>query len=318
MPTVAHWDDVEPVRRERGHIAGSWRDLGSAAGSVAVGVTRIEVDPGRWSTPLHLEGSEEEIFYVLGGSGVSLHWDGESTSAHAIEPGDCIVYLALEVGHTLRAGPDGLDVLAFGQRSYADSATYLPRAGVSWLGVSWVVSGGEENHPWTREAAAGEPEVGEVLERPPSIVTARDVEPYERLKETVASRWWDLGDAGGSLRTGLQEAVVEPGMLMNPPHCHSAEEELFVVLEGEGTLALGRREDDMEEHPLRPGSVVARPAGTRVAHSVRAGDRPMRVLAYGTREPNDITYYPRSRKISFRGVGVIGRLEPLDYWEGEL
>ena len=317
MVGVAHWDDVAPIRRERGHLAGSWRDLGTAAGSVTVGLQRIEIDPGRWSTPLHLEGSEEEIFYVLGGSGLSLHWDGESTAAHEIGPGDCVVYLALEVGHTLRAGPDGLDVLAFGMRSYADSATYLPRAGVSWLGASWVISGGEENHPWTREAAVGEPEVGEVLERPSAIVNVRDVEPYERLKESVVARWWDLGEAAGSLRTGLQEAVVEPAKLMNPPHCHSAEEELFVVLDGEGSLRLSRGED-VEEHRVGPGSVVARPAGTRAAHAFQAADEPLRMLAYGTREPNDIVYYPRSRKISFRGVGVIGRIEPLDYWEGEL
>jgi uncharacterized cupin superfamily protein len=44
----------------------------------------------------------------------------------------------------------------------------------------------------------------------------------------------------------------------------------------------------------------------------------MRYLAYGTREPNDIAYYPRSNKIYFRGVGVMARLEKLDYWDGEL
>jgi hypothetical protein len=43
----------------------------------------------------------------------------------------------------------------------------------------------------------------------------------------------------------------------------------------------------------------------------------MTLLAYGTRDPNDITYYPRSDKISWRGVGVIGRIERLDYWDGE-
>jgi uncharacterized cupin superfamily protein len=63
--------------------------------------------------------------------------------------------------------------------------------------------------------------------------------------------------------------------------------------------------------------VISRPAGTRVAHSFRAGDRELAYLAYGTRDPNDIAYYPRSQKISFRGVGVITRLERLDYWEGE-
>ena len=40
-------------------------------------------------------------------------------------------------------------------------------------------------------------------------------------------------------------------------------------------------------------------------------------LVYGTREPNDICYYPRSNKIGFRGVGVLARLESLDYWDGE-
>jgi uncharacterized cupin superfamily protein len=36
-------------------------------------------------------------------------------------------------------------------------------------------------------------------------------------------------------------------------------------------------------------------------------------LAYGTRDPNDIAYYPRSNKIFFRGVGLIARLDSLDY-----
>ena len=105
---------------------------------------------------------------------------------------------------------------------------------------------------------------------------------------------------------------MEARKLSNPPHCHGAEEELFVVLDGTGTVVLGD-----EEHAVRAGSVVARPAATRVAHAFRAGDESLRLLAYGTREPNDIVFYPRSGKISFRGVGVIGRIEPLSYWDGE-
>ena len=49
----------------------------------------------------------------------------------------------------------------------------------------------------------------------------------------------------------------------------------------------------------------------------RAGDRRLTYLAYGTRDPGDVCYYPRSNKIAFRGVGVIARLEQLDYWDGE-
>jgi hypothetical protein len=43
----------------------------------------------------------------------------------------------------------------------------------------------------------------------------------------------------------------------------------------------------------------------------------MRYLAYGTREPNDIVYYPRSNKLYWRGVGLIGRVDALEYSDGE-
>jgi uncharacterized cupin superfamily protein len=68
---------------------------------------------------------------------------------------------------------------------------------------------------------------------------------------------------------------------------------------------------------VRRGSVVARPPGTGVAHAFRGGDAGLTLLAWGTREPNDICWYPRSRKLFWRGVGVIGRIEALDYWDGE-
>ena len=304
---IAHCDEVEGRRREAGHLGATWTDLGTAAGSVTVGVQRIEIDPEGWSTPAHSKGSEEEIFFVLGGSGISWQ-EGE---VYDVRAGDCLVHLALEETHTLRAGPGGLDVLAFGMRSYAES-THLPRAGVSWLGRTWVEVGADDA-PWTREAAAGEPELKPPSERPARIVNVEDVEARGRELETIHAYWRDLGRAAGSERTGLKHIRVEPSKLSVPPHCHSAEEEIFVVLEGDGTLLLGE-----EEHPVRRGQVVARPAGTGVAHSFRGGPEGMTVLAYGTREPNDIAYYPRSNKIYWRGVGVIGRVERLDYWDGEV
>ena len=77
MKHLVHWDDVEPKRRAFGHLASTMTDLGSPAGTIGVGVTRFQVDPGKWSTPAHIELIEEEIFYVLGGSGFA--WmDGET------------------------------------------------------------------------------------------------------------------------------------------------------------------------------------------------------------------------------------------------
>jgi uncharacterized cupin superfamily protein len=63
--------------------------------------------------------------------------------------------------------------------------------------------------------------------------------------------------------------------------------------------------------------VVARPPGTGVAHSFIAGDDGLEYLGWGTRESNDICYYPDSGKVFLCGVGVIGRIEPVDYWDGE-
>ena len=55
----------------------------------------------------------------------------------------------------------------------------------------------------------------------------------------------------------------------------------------------------------------------RIAHSFLAGADGVTMLIYGTRRANDMAFYPRSNKINFRGVGVITRLEKLDYWDGE-
>jgi uncharacterized cupin superfamily protein len=233
-----------------------------------------------------------------------------------VRAGDCLVHLPLENAHTLRAGDDGLDVLAFGQRIYAGGVSWLPRAGVAWLGATWAPVGADDDHPWKREAAAGPPEVGEPSPRPSNIVNVDDVESVERDGATVGRRVRDLGRAAGSQWTGLRLSEVLPGKLNAPPHCHSAEEEIFVVLDGEGHLLLWER-DEVSEHPVRRGSVVARPPGTEDAHAFRAGDEGLTLLMYGTREPNDICFYPRSGKVYLVGVGVIARLEPLDYWDGE-
>ncbi|MCP9485562.1 MAG: cupin domain-containing protein [Gaiellaceae bacterium MAG52_C11] len=313
---ISHWDELPWTRMERGHIAGDWQSL-TGERSVVSGVKRIRVDAGKWSTPAHVESSEEEIFYVLSGSGVSWQ-DG---ACYDVGAGDCLVHTARTEAHTLRAGVDGLEVLAFGERHLASGAR-LPRAGVSWGLGAWVRTGAEDDHPWKLEVEAGEPDVAASSELPAWIVHLDDVPVSERRSEDVARDWRDLGRAAGSERTGIKHVRVDPGLLGAVPHCHSVEEELFVVLEGGGELELWPAPQSVsvterQTHSVREGSVVARPAGTRLAHAFRAGSDGLAYLAYGTRDPNDLAYYPRSNKIFFRGLGLIGRLESLEYGDGE-
>jgi uncharacterized cupin superfamily protein len=110
---------------------------------------------------------------------------------------------------------------------------------------------------------------------------------------------------------------VLPGKLNNAPHCHFAEEEIFVILDGEGHLLLWET-DGVAEYPVRRGTVIARPPGTGVAHAFRAGAEPLFLLMYGTREPQDICFYPRSGRLALSGLGMIARVErSLEAWDDE-
>jgi uncharacterized cupin superfamily protein len=307
---IAHWDEAPKRSRALGHLQGTWTFLGEAAGCGTVGVRRLEIPTGGWSTPAHEHGRDEEIFYVLAGSGLSWQ-DGETFE---VRPGDCVVYRADEVAHTLHALED-LDVLAFGNR-YADEAVSFPRTGLSSVGARIVETspGFYDGLPaqFHAEAKAGPPELTDPSPRPATIVNVADVEEERVERPRVARVRRNLGRAAGSVSTGLQHVTVDPGKLGTVQHCHSAEEEIFVILDGEGVLLLGD-----EETPVRPGHAISHPPATGIAHTLRAAARGLTYLAYGTREPNDICWYPHSRKISWRGVGVIARLEPLDYWDGE-
>jgi uncharacterized cupin superfamily protein len=311
---ITHFDDAPAREYALGHIRGRWTMLGDAAGCATVGVRRIQLPAGGWSTPVHDHGRSEEIFYVLSGRGVSWH-DGATA---AIGADDCIVYHPRRGGHSLRAD-EGLDVLAFGPREY-DESLQLPRLGLSMLGRRGVESipGPDDGTPLqhVREAELGPPGLPDTSaergERPPTIVNLDEVDAERVERPRVVRTRRNLGRAAGSRLTGLQHVEVAAGRYAAPQHCHSLEEEIFVILDGAGVLVLGD-----EETAVRPGHVIARPAGTGVAHAFRA-ETDLTYLAYGTREAGDICFYPRSNKLAFWGVGVIARLEPIaDYWDGE-
>jgi len=277
-PNLTHWDAVSADEPGVGHPQGRRRDLGTAAASSRAGALLAELPPGGCAAPRRTHADEGELFYILDGEGFSIQDD----RTYAVGAGDCLLHRVREPTHTLVAGEGGLTYLAFGPRI-------------------------------AREAAAGPPEIGTPqARRPPTIIAVADVPPSEVHRGRFRHKVRRIGDALGSETTGMRHVRIAPGSFSAPHHCHGAEEELFVVLGGSGQVRLGEDRFD-----VRRGSVVARPPGTGIAHSFVAGDQGLEVLTWGTREPNDICFYPDSGKVYLCGVGVIGRIEPLDYWDGE-
>lgn len=307
---IAHWDDVEHHRRAKGEMDATWQRLGQAAGTNGVGVNRVRVAPGKLPTPPHSHGASEEIFFVLVGSG--LAWQDEQV--HEVRPGDCVIHRANELEHTFVAGPDGLEYLVYGT-NHPTEFGWLPRSGAVRIGWPWVE--GRVDDPWDREAEAPPLAYGEPAERPSNIVNVDEVELERWGRATTAP----LATQERSDQAGFHWERLDPGARGAVPHCHSEEEEVFVIVEGDGTLQLWpsplAEAREHEEIPVRAGHVIARPPATRVSHAFRAGPNGLTMLIYGTRKPNDMCWYPRSNKIAWRGLGVIGRIESLEYDDGE-
>ncbi len=137
-----------------------------------------------------------------------------------------------------RRATEGLDVLAFGQRTYARGNTWLPRAGVAGSGRPGLLSAprrttrGRARRPPARREVAG------VSPRPSTIVNVADVEAVERDGAKSAAACATSAARPARRGPGLRLVEVLPGKLNAPPHCHSAEEEIFVVLEGSGHAAV--------------------------------------------------------------------------------
>jgi len=307
MGPTAHWDDTPTFRADVGPMGADWDFLSRALGCDKVGVSRIRVSPGKQSTPVHAHFGEEEIFYVLRGSG----WSWQESGVYEIGEGDVVLHPNMEAAHTVVAGDDGIDVLAFGDNLRAEAVRF-PRIDAGWIGG--MVLDVLPVHQFQLEAErAGAVELPEQADpRPSTILNVNDVDPIVFQRDRVDARARFLGRALGARRTALNLTTLAPGTESAQPHCHSAIEELFVVLDGDGVLLLGT---DEEEHPVRAGSLVSRPAGTGVAHNFRAGDGGLTMLMYSDVDPNDMCFYPRSGKVLIRGLGIVIKPEQVGYWD---
>lgn len=318
---LCHWDEVAEREVEAGHLHSHIADLGAASGTVHIGARRYRIAPGAQGGPAHVHDAEEEICFVVAGGGLS--WQDGTT--YEVRAGDALLHPPAGPAHCLVAGDEGLVAIVFGE-SRAVEVGRMPRAGLARVGRMYTALG-EAQDSFAREAAAGPLERDhDPTPRPAGIVDVADVSGDERDRGEFGATIRNIGVALGSRSTGMRHATIRPGRINAPPHLHNAEEEMFVVLDGAGTLVLYDLDGAVTaQHPVRAGHVIARPAGTGVAHTFRAGDGGMTVLSYGERKGEDVAWYPRSSKLAFRGFsgsgvlgGIVVKVERADFWDGEV
>ena len=150
-------------------------------------------------------------------------------------------------------------------------------------------------------------------------------EVREPLYDTACAR---LARGTAARKLGASVDVLEPGKRGCPYHLHHAQEEMFIILEGSGTLRVAG-----ELLPLVTGDVVFIPPGPDYPHQIiNTSQLPLKMLSISTMETPEICEYPDSGKFlaessvggnsnspagtrSFDHIGCTSA--SLDYWHGE-
>jgi len=139
---------------------------------------------------------------------------------------------------------------------------------------------------------------------------------HERRDPLYDTRCASLAQGTAAVKLGAGIDIVAPGKRGCPYHLHHAQEEMFVVLEGQGHLRVAG-----EMLPVKAGDVVFVPPGRDYPHQfVNTSDLPLKYLSISTREQPEICEYPDSDKVLAYGGGfdtIHRRGESLDYWDGE-
>jgi uncharacterized cupin superfamily protein len=144
----------------------------------------------------------------------------------------------------------------------------------------------------------------------------REVRPP--LYDSACAR---LARGTAARKLGASIDTVAPGMRSCPYHFHHAQEEMFIVIEGSGTLRVAG-----EMLPLRAGDIAFVPPGPEYPHQIiNTSDAPLKYLSISTRESPEVCEYPDSGKYLAMATLPEGKCfdaiqrtaNSVDYWDGE-
>ncbi len=143
-------------------------------------------------------------------------------------------------------------------------------------------------------------------------------ERRDPLYQSQAAR---LGTGTAAQKLGASVDIVAPGKRSCPYHFHYAQEEMFVIIDGQGTLRVAG-----ERLPIKSGDVIFIPPGPEYPHQlINTSDAPLKYLSISTRETPEVCEYPDSGKyqamVTINGARAFTAVQrpetTLDYWDGE-
>ncbi len=113
------------------------------------------------------------------------------------------------------------------------------------------------------------------------------------LSESFQARRVVVAAQLGAEKLGCSLMSLDPGQKAWPYHLHHVNEEMFLILKGEGLLRI-----DGGERDIREGDMICLPPGPDSAHQiVNNSNAELRYLAISTMEEPEVTEFPDSDKI---------------------
>ena len=159
------------------------------------------------------------------------------------------------------------------------------------------------------------------------IMNVENVSPMSRTHgDNYEAQIAPVGAALDSKMIGFNVTVVAPGKKAFPYHAHRGNEEMFFILEGEGSIRLADG-----THTIRKGDFISLPPGRDSAHQIINDSKaPLRYLAVSTMLSPEAVEYPDSQKVGVLAGTGGGRppgpdslrhftrlKDAVDYWDGE-
>ncbi|HEY2628464.1 MAG TPA: cupin domain-containing protein [Usitatibacter sp.] len=147
------------------------------------------------------------------------------------------------------------------------------------------------------------------------------LERFDAVGGKFASDSVRIGPLIGAKDLGYSYDVVPAGKTSCPFHSHRAEEEMFFIVRGEGTLRYGN-----QSRKIRAGDFICCPVGgPETAHQIiNDSNAELAYISVSTMMPAEVCEYPDSGKVgSFGGSGdsrirhMTEMSSGVDYWKGE-